>query len=59
MSYRGLYNLLYFSVRKLYLHVLICFILHNEHYIVFAAKICILLLILHGFKYKSTSVPPV
>ena len=52
ISFRGLYNLLYFSVRKLHWHVLFFFILNIDHYILFAAKICILLLILHGLKYK-------
>ena len=41
-SHRGLYNLLYFSVNKLYWHVLFCFMLNIDHFILFAAKICIL-----------------
>ena len=53
ISYRGLYNLIYFSVRKLYWHVLICFILNIDHYILFAAKICISLLILHGINLQG------
>ena len=58
ISFRGLYNLQYFSVRKLHWHVLFCFILNIDHYILFAAKICILLLILHGLNYKPTRIPP-
>ena len=34
------------------------FLLNIDHYILFAAKICILLLILHGLNYKHARVPP-
>ena len=53
ISFSGLYNLLYFSVRKRPWHALFFFILNIDHFILFAAKICILLLILHGLNYKN------
>ena len=34
------------------------FILNIDHFILFAAKTCILLLILHGLKNKAARVPP-
>ena len=34
-------------------------ILNIDHYILFAGKICILLLILHGLNYKNARVPPI
>ena len=59
ISFRGLYNLLYYSVRKRPLHVLFFISISNiDHYILFPAKICILLLILHGLNYKPARVPP-
>ena len=45
------------SVRKLYWHVLFSFILNIGHYILFAAKICILQLILHGLSINLKGYP--
>ena len=45
------------SVRKLNWHVFF-FILNTDHYILFAAKTYILLLILHGLN-KPTRIPPI
>ena len=43
---------------KALLACLSLFILNIDHYILFAAKICILLQILHGLNYKPTGIPP-
>ena len=58
ISFRGLYNLLYFSVSKRPWHVFFIFLLNIDHYTLFAATICILQLILHGLNDKPARETP-